>query len=217
MIGIYKITSPSGKVYIGQTTDLDKRWSDYEKLKCKAQTKLYRSFLKYGVINHVFEYIEECGESDLNLRERHWQDCYNVLKCGLNCRLTTTNDKSGKSSEETKRKIGLKSKGRIWREESRKRLSTTNTGRIMPKESVKKTSDSHKLNGHKPNQEALDNATKVRREKGIRIKELTTNTELYLWEAEEYFGIPKGVIAKNSLKETPLERKKFKGLNFIRI
>jgi len=31
MIGIYKITSPSGKVYIGQSKDLNKRKKDYQK------------------------------------------------------------------------------------------------------------------------------------------------------------------------------------------
>ena len=29
MIGIYKITSPSGKVYIGQSIDIERRWKKY--------------------------------------------------------------------------------------------------------------------------------------------------------------------------------------------
>ena len=35
MIGIYKITSPNGKHYIGQTTNYDKRYSAYKNHKCK--------------------------------------------------------------------------------------------------------------------------------------------------------------------------------------
>ena len=60
MVGIYKITSPSGRVYIGQSVNIEKRFLSYSKLlRCKTQIKLFRSFLKYGVINHIFETIEE--------------------------------------------------------------------------------------------------------------------------------------------------------------
>jgi len=71
MIGIYKITSPSGKIYIGQTMDVGKRKKSYEKLKCKGQPKLYNSLVKYGFSEHIFEIIEECEVADLNTRERH--------------------------------------------------------------------------------------------------------------------------------------------------
>ena len=46
--GIYKLTSPSGKCYIGQSINLDKRLNMYRLLHCKAQTHLYRALLKYG-------------------------------------------------------------------------------------------------------------------------------------------------------------------------
>ena len=42
-IGIYKITSLTGKVYIGQSTNLEKRKDDYVKLRCNKQPKLYNS------------------------------------------------------------------------------------------------------------------------------------------------------------------------------
>jgi group I intron endonuclease len=102
MIGIYKITSQSKKVYIGQSVNIYKRFNSYYKLQnIKTQRKLYNSFLKYGIENHIFEVIEECTIELLNERERFWQDYYNVLNKGLNCRLTETNDKSGKLSKET--------------------------------------------------------------------------------------------------------------------
>ena len=104
MTGIYKITSPSGKIYIGQSVNIDNRFYRYSivSVNIKGQTRLYRSFLKYGVINHEFESIEECEESLLNERERYWQDFYDVTgPNGLNCRLTKTKDKSGRVSEET--------------------------------------------------------------------------------------------------------------------
>lgn len=102
---IYKITSPTGRVYIGQSTVLERRWKEYKRLDCKNQVKLYNSFLKYGVETHTFEIIEECEFEQLNIRERYWQDFYNVLEEGLNCILTRTDILPQKMSEETKRKI----------------------------------------------------------------------------------------------------------------
>jgi group I intron endonuclease len=102
MIGIYKITSPSGKIYIGQSTRLEERKKSYKRLECTGQTRLYRSLLKYSFSEHIFEIIEECTIGDLNIRERYWQDYYGVLsKKGLNCKLTGTNDQSGKLSIES--------------------------------------------------------------------------------------------------------------------
>lgn len=109
MIGIYKITSPSNKVYIGQSINIDKRFRSYKNLlHCKNQIKLYNSFLKYGVNNHTFEVVEECSVELLNERERYYQDFYNVLNCGLNCLLTKTSDRSGKMSIESRLKMSSK-------------------------------------------------------------------------------------------------------------
>jgi group I intron endonuclease len=104
MIGIYKITSPSGKVYIGQSVNLDKRKGEYRRMAStiKSQLKLYNSLVKYGFSEHIFEVVEECEVELLNARERHWQDFYNVVgEGGLNCRLQGAGDRSGKLSKET--------------------------------------------------------------------------------------------------------------------
>lgn len=106
MVGIYKITNPANKVYIGQSIDIEGRFQDYKRLKnCRGQHHLYRSFKLYDVSNHIFEIVEECAESELNIKERYWQDYYNVLQAGLNCKLTTTGDKSGKLTDDVKAKI----------------------------------------------------------------------------------------------------------------
>ena len=94
MIGIYKITSPSGKIYIGQSQNIEKRKYYYQKKCSKSQPKLHNSILKYGFENHKFEIVEECDVELLNERERFYQDLYNVLSDnGLNLCLTKTNDK----------------------------------------------------------------------------------------------------------------------------
>ena len=112
MIGIYKITNPKNKVYIGQSINLSYRFKKYKQLQCKNQKLLYNSFIKYGIKNHKFEIIEECIIDLLNERERYWQEYYNVLHDGLNCSLVSTKNKKYIHSEETKKKISLANNGK---------------------------------------------------------------------------------------------------------
>ena len=46
---IYKITSPSNKIYIGQTSNFKNRMSCYKAAKNKTQVKLYNSLIKYNL------------------------------------------------------------------------------------------------------------------------------------------------------------------------
>jgi group I intron endonuclease len=106
MIGIYKITNPKGKIYIGQSINLELRVKEYKKLLAgKNQRKLYNSLLKYGPESHIFEIIETCEIELLNNRERFWQDYYDVLNKGLNLKLTPADQKLYEVSRETKNKI----------------------------------------------------------------------------------------------------------------
>ena len=110
--GIYKITSPTGRVYIGQSVDIRHRWDKYyEKLRCEKQPFLCRSLNKYGVENHTFEIIEECSKEDLNCRERYWQDFYNVLDGGLNCVLQDCGEQRKVYTDKSKEQISLSKSG----------------------------------------------------------------------------------------------------------
>lgn len=104
--GIYKITSPTERVYIGQSVDIHHRWRSYINLSKSmfGQRVLYNSFKKYGGENHTFEIIEECDVKDLNCRERYWQDYYNVLEEGMNCVLQECGEKRRVESVYTKEK-----------------------------------------------------------------------------------------------------------------
>lgn len=113
MIGIYKITNPKGKIYIGQTIDFDRRVYQYRMLNCKEQPKLYNSLKKYGFNNHVFELIHQCQETNLTILERYYQELYKTIENdNLNCFLVTTKDKTGRHTEETKRKMSESAKGK---------------------------------------------------------------------------------------------------------
>ncbi len=82
--GIYKITSPTGKIYIGQSTNINRRFYIYRLLHCKPQAKLYGSLKKHGVENHLFEIIHECDRSELNPLEEYYINKFDTLNCGLN-------------------------------------------------------------------------------------------------------------------------------------
>ncbi len=104
--GIYKITSPSGKIYIGESVNIKRRKYVYSLCKCIRQIKLYNSLKKYRWENHTFEIIEECEFDELLCRERHWQDFYDVLgKNGLNCKLTQCGELKQVHSEEVLNKM----------------------------------------------------------------------------------------------------------------
>jgi hypothetical protein len=64
-VAIYKMTSPTGKIYIGQTRDIINRKSRYKTLTCKNQSKLYRSLIKYGF--EILQFLpSDIAQSDLN-------------------------------------------------------------------------------------------------------------------------------------------------------
>jgi group I intron endonuclease len=123
IIGIYKFTSPSKKVYIGQSVDITARYHKYRLGHCQGQKRLHASFNKYGFDNHIFEIIHRGTVEELDDLERYYQDLYNVLgEKGLNCKVTRTGSRTGRHSEETKRKISLAHMG--------KKLSDYHIGRL---------------------------------------------------------------------------------------
>lgn len=109
IIGIYKITNPKNKIYIGQSIDIERRFKEYKKLHCKQQPKVYNSLQKYSPENHIFEIIEECTYDQLNNRELYWKLYYNSVNEGLNCELYDNG--IGPRSNEVKQKIGKIHKG----------------------------------------------------------------------------------------------------------
>ena len=117
MVGIYKITNPKGKVYIGQSVDIERRFKEYKvHLNFKnISSKLYYSLKKYGSENHVFEVVEECSLEHLKEREIYWKQYYlnqfnNNWKSLLFLELYDRG--GGPRSEGTKYKISEGNKGK---------------------------------------------------------------------------------------------------------
>lgn len=117
--GIYKITNPKGEIYIGQSTNIEARWENYRKLRCRDQRLLFKSLAKYGWLNHTFEIIEEC--QDLNNREQYWIKFYNSLDEGLNGMGVYTRKKSNWVFPESAKLIKSKKMKKHWAEGTIKR------------------------------------------------------------------------------------------------
>lgn len=127
MIGIYKIINPKGKIYIGQSVDIEDRKKQYKYLsKYSLGRKIKNSIKKYGWENHTHEIIEECSVEQLDEREIFWGTYYNVLgKNGLNLKL---GEGRGLVSEETKILMSKKAK-EIMTDEHKKKLSEAKLGK----------------------------------------------------------------------------------------
>lgn len=147
MIGIYKITSPTGKVYVGQSINIKQRFNSYLKYNAPGQPMLNNSFKKHGVKNHIFEVIEECSVDQLNSRERFFQEKYNAInpKKGMNCKYTQADDKKQITSKLTLSKMSKSHSGKnnqmygkTHSEEAREKISKTHKGRKLTQEHIDK-------------------------------------------------------------------------------
>lgn len=83
---VYKITSPSGKIYIGQTNRLSRRVIEHKYMSKKSNLKLYNSISKYGIENHKIEsiFISDC-DYEKDMMEAFYIAYYDSFKNGLNC------------------------------------------------------------------------------------------------------------------------------------
>lgn len=81
--GIYKITNLiNNKVYIGQSVDIEKRWSAEKSGSCNKMLK--EDFNSFGIENFKFEILEECSQPDLNKKEIFYIKLFNSVKNGYN-------------------------------------------------------------------------------------------------------------------------------------
>lgn len=166
--GIYLLTSPSGKLYVGQSRNIEKRIKDYKSHDCLTQRKLYFSFEKYGFENHKFEILEECSVEMLNEREIYWINHFQTFNTEHGLNLTSGGSNPNVSEETRKlhseiskadcyfmrmtpehiaentkriREQHLKRKGSKHTEESKKKMSESQTGKKRTEEQNKKQSE----------------------------------------------------------------------------
>jgi group I intron endonuclease len=200
MVGIYKITSPSGKIYIGQSVNILSRINKYKNAKCITQPIILKSILKYGWENHLFEIVCECDKQELNEKERYYQELFDCIgKNGLNCILTNTSSKTGKARQETIDKL----KGRKLSESTRQKMRD------------RKTSDETKLKiskaniGHEVSKETRDKISKSNKGKK-RTKEYVDKMKQRVISEETKYKISKANIGRKISDETKYKISKAK-------
>lgn len=110
---IYKMVSPSGRIYIGKSSNFAKRMNYYKNLGVKSQSQLYRSLMKYGFDSHNAEIIDQFIGSDnhASSKEMFWIRSYMSNKCkwaemrGLNLTDGGEGTTGYKASEEHRKKL----------------------------------------------------------------------------------------------------------------
>lgn len=181
-IGIYKITSPTKRIYIGQGLDIDRRWNEYRLLHCKTQTRLYNSLKKYGYDKHIFEIVQLCEPEQLNELEKYYVDLFQTFnnKYGMNLR-----DGGGNKcilSDETKKRMSESSKGMKHTSETKLKMSIARKGRKHSEESKLKMSNSHK---GKQTSLGRKHSEETKRKIGDKSQKIIINIETGIF----YFGI----------------------------
>lgn len=143
IIGIYKITSPTGRIYIGQSIDCERRKTNYKWGASKNQPRIHYSILKHGWDNHKFEIIHQCEEEELNDLESYYIELYQSfnMEYGLNLQ---SGGNTYKWSDESREKASESHKGKLHTEEEKKKMSESNKGRIFSEEHRKNISEAAK-------------------------------------------------------------------------
>ena len=88
-MGIYKITNLiTEECYIGQSTDIYKRWNQHCKAGLGIDTpmgnKLYKAIQEYGLQNFTFQLLIQCERKELDEKEKYFIELYEANTYGYN-------------------------------------------------------------------------------------------------------------------------------------
>lgn len=143
MVGIYKIISPSGRVYIGQSINIEKRKIDYANLLCKGQRLIYYSLKKYGWEAHKFEVLHELPDDAERSVLNYYEKLYikQFKDAGTPMLNIADGGFGGAQPKEIAKRTAEKNKGNVpWN----KGMKGFRAGRITSDETKKRISEAHK-------------------------------------------------------------------------
>ncbi len=144
--GIYTITAPSGKQYVGSAARFSTRWRLHRRHLIDGDhhnKPLLNAYKKYGPDKIIFAILLVCRKEDLLMFEQRAIDALNPQ---YNMCRTAGSPQGVKRSKETLAKISAASKGRVHSEASRATMSASWVGRIFSEEHRAKISAARK--GH---------------------------------------------------------------------
>lgn len=160
--GIYLLTSPAGKMYVGQTVNLTHRMIAYRKLECDRQPKLFNSLAKHGFEAHTLTILRECSRAELDYWEVFYINVYDTFESDHGLNLTSGGRKNQSISFENRERLRrprspeIIAKIKATRalnkkpvsEETRAKMRANNLGRKHTEESKKKMSIASKNRKH---------------------------------------------------------------------
>ena len=146
---IYKYTSPSGKVYIGQTTKEKTRRYVHSYETIKHNVKFGKAISKYGLENFKYEVLFatkvttnlEQLKRVLDAMEVAYIFFYDSYKSGYNSTKGGGGILGFEHSLCAKEKISKAHIGKVFSKETREKMAKSATGRLLSKESKQKVSD----------------------------------------------------------------------------
>ena len=156
--GIYKITSPTNCIYIGQSINILRRWNEYSKLKgCGKNSRLLNSLAKYGFENHKFEVLHQCKIEELDNYEIYYIKLFDSFNTehGLNLHSGGSNHII---STETRKK---QSESHLGQQAWNKGLTAKNDDRLR----IQGEEHSRKMLGRKSSDETKKKMSEARKGK----------------------------------------------------
>lgn len=164
---IYKYTSPSGKSYIGQTTNQSlrrKKWFNMSSPYTSSDwmSKIDKARIKYGPESFTYtvlfqkEYIsKKAARMELNTLETYYIGLYDSYKTGYNS--TIGGDSASgpvQHSDETRLKMRISHLGKRMSDSAKAKLSTALTGIKRSEEFKRKVKVAHQ--GQKRTKESIE-------------------------------------------------------------
>jgi group I intron endonuclease len=228
---IYKITSPSGRVYIGKSSNWMNRYSNYKYFKTAKQVHkqrvLYSSLVKYGFEDHKVEVLERFS-SDSNYssgKEMFWIRSFmcNFSKYPEQRGMNLTDGGEGnlgwKRPEESRLEIIRKNTGKKRSEECRRRIAL---GKIGNKNGLgRKVTEEHKAilrnfqlgrkRSDKEKESCRNGQLEYNKKTGRTIVQLDDNNKIikefgFLYEAAKFFGLKECALKYHIKRNTTQKR-----------
>lgn len=222
---IYRYISPSGKSYIGQTTNEvygRRMWFGRGRY-TGGRSKIDRARKKYGRENFKYEVIHkqqfstlEEATIELNRLEAYYIGYYDTYKNGYNSTIGGDGSRGYKVGDVTRNKISIAGKGKKKPEGFGEKISRAQKGRPKSIETKKKLSEIKKNNGNKIIQYDLkgnyiktwNNIDEVSKALGVCRESIagccrgkSKSAHKYMWRYSTS-GIPETISAKPRRKDS---------------